>query len=232
MVSCFTEHTGFVAGFSPLSRIPRPGFFYSLIFLDGLALAGIAASTFFFGHPLTCNGRNLGYRRKTFDDAGGFEAIGAFVSGDDDLLMHQVRRRTTWKMVYSLDPSTFVPSIPAKTLKAFIAQRTRHASKGRFYPVSLKAVLAAFYLFNLLLLTAPLLPGPPAAFLGVLLIKMAAEWLFLSRTAAVFQQKAALKVFPLAALLHIPYVVILGLWGQFGRFKWKDAYFRTKEKAV
>jgi cellulose synthase/poly-beta-1,6-N-acetylglucosamine synthase-like glycosyltransferase len=230
MSACFTDRVGFVAGFSPLSLTPRKTLFSRLVLLDGLALAGVACAGFNKQVPLTCTARNLGYRRHAFEESGGFESIGAFISGDDDLLMHQIHSRTGWKMVYATEALTHVPSTPVRTLRKFIAQRTRHASKGRLYSLPLIGALAGFYLMNLMLFTAPLLPGPHAGYLALLALKMCGEWFFVRKAAGLLHQRQALAVFPLAALLHIPYVVLLGLWGQIGRFTWKGERYSHKRK--
>ncbi len=217
----FGEGIGLVAGFSPLTRYPSPSFWHRLVALDSLALAGVAASSFRLGYPLTCSGRNLAYRKKVFEDAGGFDSISGFVSGDDDLFMQQVRDRTKWRLSYATEEASFVPSIPPRSLKDLINQRTRHASKGLHYPAGMVAGLIGVYFLNLLLLLSPVLPGPFTAYALLFLTKAAGEWIFIARAASLFKQKPLLAYFPLAAVLHIPYVAILGLWGQIGRFSWK-----------
>jgi hypothetical protein len=108
-------------------------------------------------------------------------------------------------------------------------QRVRHASKGRHYPAWFTIVLAAVYLLNLNLLI--LIPvsffNSYACFtlLVCLLIKSLGEFILINRIANLFGYKKILAVFPLAAILHPFYVVIFGLWGQFGKFHWKDETF-------
>ena len=61
--------------------------------LEELEFTGIqtmAAGLMNAGFPVTCNGGNLAYRRRAFDEAGGFSGIGDLVSGDDDLLMQKI----------------------------------------------------------------------------------------------------------------------------------------------
>ena len=95
----------------------------------------------------------------------------------------------------------------------------------------MKGILAALYLMNLMLFLSPVLPGPFAAYLMLLLLKISAEWFFVRKAAVLLDYKRALAIFPLAALLHIPYVVLLGLWGQIGKFTWKgDRYSRKQSE--
>jgi len=40
-----------------------------------------------------CNGANLAYSKKAFEEAGGFTGIDNIASGDDMLLMHKIYKR-------------------------------------------------------------------------------------------------------------------------------------------
>lgn len=228
MVRYFENDVGIVAGFSPLDRFLSSSFLQRLIALDALALAGIAAGSFGVGYPLTCTGRNLAYRKSVFRQVGGFEAIGHFTSGDDDLLLHRIRRKTDWKCRYAVDPDSVVSSKPPTTMKAFFSQRTRHASKGRHYDAVLKIGLIAVYLMNALLLISAVLVRLWPLFIGVFLAKSLFEFVSIRKTALLFGQQKALMVFPIAALIHPLYILVFGLWGQFGNFKWKEDAYKAR----
>jgi len=202
-----------------------------LLTLDSLSLAAVAAGSFAIGKPLTCNGRNLAYRKETFQAVNGFKQIQHLISGDDDLFLHLVRQQTDWKFRYAIDPETVVRSKAPGDFNQLANQRTRHASKGRHYQRWLQLSLVAVYLFNLLLLVLLLLSllgfGLFRLWLASWLMKSFAEFMLLYRFADIFHNKKALSVFPVAMLVHVPYVVIFGLRGQVGKFQWKDATFKT-----
>jgi biofilm PGA synthesis N-glycosyltransferase PgaC len=228
IVRCFSPDVGLVAGYSPFTAATPRSLLDRLTVLDALALAAVAAGTFGLDMPLTCSGRNLAYRKTVWDEISGFSGTGRFVSGDDDLLLHRIRRLTRWKMRYSLEPGSHVPTYPPRSVREFIAQRTRHASKGFHYPAGLVTGLIGLYLFNAALLASACLPSRSAALAGVFLIKAGFEWLLVEKMAAVTGQRRLLAIFPLAMFLHIPYVVIFGLWGQIGRFNWKGSAYSKK----
>lgn len=231
IVSYFEPDVGLVAGFSPLESLSQKNVIHRLFTLDSLTLAAVAAGSFGLGKPLTCNGRNLAYRRETFDAVGGFQQIYKFISGDDDLFLHLVRQQTSWKFRYAIDRDSLVQSRAPETFKNFMNQRMRHASKGRYYPAWFTMVLAGVYLLNLNLLI--LIPGSfnnqyaLVALLGCLFTKSLGEFILLYRMADLFGYKKKLTVFPLAVLLHPFYVVIFGMLGQFGKFHWKDEAYST-----
>lgn len=225
VVAFFEPKVGLVAGFSPLELPDTRSLAHRLIALDALALACVAAGSAGWGRLATCSGRNLAYRKVVFDQVGGFSGIGHFVSGDDDLLLHLVQQQTRWHIRYALDQRALVPSFLPASLRAFYHQRIRHASKGRHYGWKMTTILTVIYLFNLLIfiLIPALLMGewnPIPAF--ILLIKSALELVVLASGAQKFAKIHLLKTFLLAELLHIPYVVIFGALGQFGKFSWKQ----------
>jgi len=231
MVGYFEPAVGLVAGFSPLEKNGKDTIFLRLLKLDSLSLAAVAAGSFGLEKPLTCNGRNLAYRKETFNAVNGFTEIQNLISGDDDLFLHLVTRRTDWKARYAIDQQTIVPTRPPASFQQLANQRIRHASKGRYYSSGLKLCLVLVYLFNLILLG--LLPGSllvSRLFLPGLicwLAKSLSEFVLVKRFANIFNYHKALRVFPIAMLWHVPYVVIFGLWGQVGTFQWKQDTFKS-----
>jgi len=231
MISYFEPTVGLVAGFSPLDRAEKPSLFTKLVCLDSLALAAVAAGSFGAGFPLTCNARNIAYRKKVYTDVGGFQKINHLVSGDDDLFLHQVRQHGEWEMRYAIDEESRVSALAPANFQEFKNQRIRHASKGRHYSLALKSGLSAVYLLNLMLFVLPVLslwqPGLFRNFLIFFFLKAASEFSFIRKAAIIFKYAGYLTYFPLAAVLHLPYVTIFGLWGQLGKFKWKDDIFNA-----
>jgi len=234
MIRYFENDVGLVAGFSPLDRFYRSSVLGKLITLDSLSLAALAAGSFGAGFPLTCNARNLAFRKSAYLQIGGYEEIGQLVSGDDDLFLHLLRQKTDWRMRYAIETEAVVPSNPPTNFKTFINQRIRHASKGRYYSLGMKLGLAAVYLFNVALFISFLLSFWNTYYLLLFaisfLLKSFTEFLLIQKMAAIIFYKKYLKYFPLAALLHIPYIVIFGLWGQLGKFSWKGELFHPELK--
>ncbi|MDZ7357373.1 MAG: glycosyltransferase [candidate division KSB1 bacterium] len=231
MVRYFEPEVGLVAGFSPIEPRDRNTLFSQLLKLDSLSLAAVAAGSFGLNKPLTCNGRNLGYRKETFNSVAGFKQIQHLVSGDDDLFLHLVTRQTNWSVRYSIDRTTTVITRPPQGWRQFANQRIRHASKGRHYSLQLKALLISIYLLNLCLLAWLPVSCFYSNFLWLpfvcWLAKSLAEFQLIYRFAAILDDRRALTIFPLAMILHIPYVVIFGLWGQLGKFSWKEERFKA-----
>ena len=113
MVSSFTENVGMVIGYSEAS--PVRTITQKLEALDFLMLLSAARGSAALGDPYACTGQNLAYRRQAFDAVEGFSAFASQVGGDDTLLMQQIKRQTSWEIVFSPDPDSFVKSTPQET---------------------------------------------------------------------------------------------------------------------
>ncbi len=221
MARFFTPETGMVIGFSPCELPRLSGFTDRLLALDSLALAAVAAGTCGWNAAATCNGRNLAYRKRTFEEVGGFAKINRHLSGDDDLLLGLVQK-TAWKIRYADDPSLIVPTRRVESLGRFIRQRLRHASKGFSYGPVKTGALMVVYLYHLLLLASPFTTAPLTA-ASALIIKIGADFLLLHRFAARMRRTAFLSVLLPAELLYVPYVVIFGALGPFIHTSWKGS---------
>ncbi|MEE4310646.1 MAG: glycosyltransferase [candidate division KSB1 bacterium] len=231
MVRHFHPDVGLVAGFAPLENTDNPTLFTRLIGLDSLALASVAAGSFGLKFPVTCTGRNLAYRKSLYDEIGGFGEIGHMISGDDDLFLHLARRKTGYAMRYAIEAESLVPSGTVKNANAFVNQRVRHASKGTTYRPGMVIGLSAVYVLNLSILILGIISVFHSKFFPMfavpLLLKSIFEFTLLLKASLIFSKLRWLRYFPIAEILHIPYVVIFALLGQVGKFSWKDDSYKT-----
>ena len=60
--------------------------------LDFITLQGITGASVYKKFHNMCNGANLAYEKKVFNEVGGFEGIDQIASGDDMLLMHKIQK--------------------------------------------------------------------------------------------------------------------------------------------
>ncbi len=95
--------------------------------LSMLSGAGINA-----GIPLLCNGANLAYTHHIFDDVEGFKGIDNNPSGDDILLMFKIHHQYPGKIRYVKSREAIVSTGAQDSLKSFLLQRIRWASKGLY----------------------------------------------------------------------------------------------------
>ena len=204
--------------------------------LDFMTLQGITGASVYKNIHSMCNGANLAYTKKAFEEVGGFTGIDNIASGDDMLLMHKIYKQWPGKVMYLKSKEVIVHTAPVHSVKAFFNQRIRWASKADKYDDKrIFIVLLIVYLVNALLLFLPIMAlvvhvqysifnirySIIEVWITLLLLKTFAELVFLYPVARFFNKRSLLWLFPLMQPFHILYTVIAGWLGKFGTYKWK-----------
>jgi biofilm PGA synthesis N-glycosyltransferase PgaC len=194
--------------------------------MDFMVLQGITGAGVYKKKLSMCNGANLAYERKAFYEVDGFAGADHIASGDDMLLMHKIWKKYPDKVHYLRSKEVIVSTQPVKTWKDFFTQRIRWASKARLYDDKrILSVLILVYLLNLSFI-ALLIGGfwNHSYWLAAVLLwflKTLIEMSFFRSLAIFFNKQWAVKWFFFFQPLHIVYIVISGLFGQFGKYEWK-----------
>ena len=194
--------------------------------LDFLVLQGITGASVYKNAHSMCNGANLAYEKKVFEEVNGFQGIDNIASGDDMLLMHKIWKQYPDKVHYLKSKEAIVSTQPMKTWKAFFNQRIRWASKAKSYgDKRIIVVLLLVYLLNLSFLVLSVVGFFCSMYwiflLGLWLAKTMVEFPFVYSVASFFNKKSLLKYFLFFQPLHIIYTILSGLFGQFGKYEWK-----------
>jgi hypothetical protein len=119
--------------------------------------------------------------------------------------------------VHAFDPATFVVTDAPPTWRAWLHQKRRHVSAGRFYDQAPQVHLSVFHGTGLAVWLAPLvlaLVGQAGLGLGLLSAKRLVEGTVLGRAARTLGEDDLMGAFPLWSLLYAAYhalVVPLGL---------------------
>lgn len=234
LVSQFDKNVGLVAGYSPydptlLPQSEKIGYFrsifYSFIHYEEIRGAVWSAAAIGLGIAWLCTGRNLAYRRELWLQVSGFSTIMQAISGDDDLFVQLVRKKTNWKIRYVVDPLSFVPTIPPSSFLDFIQQRKRHFSAGKYFTLSMKIFFFIFHLSNLILFA-----GLAAAILMIDRFQIGL-WLFLLKilvdlvgmirgTLLLCERQVRLQIIPME-ILYLLYNTFIGPLGFLSSFSWK-----------
>ena len=230
LISCFDQDTAFVSG--PVEFAEAPGIFSKIQNTEfgGLVLAG--AGLIGSGRPLICNGANIAYRKKVFNEVGGLEDNLHLASGDDEFLMQKIARETKYKIRFCPEREAVVLTEPSNTLKSFYNQRKRWASKSLYYnDAGLKVRLILIFLFyaGLIIQTVMLLSGffyIAFTLFASLLIKVITEFLIIKRGTGYFLSEKKTAVFLMTELFQVPYILISAVGGLIGGFAWKERNLR------
>jgi cellulose synthase/poly-beta-1,6-N-acetylglucosamine synthase-like glycosyltransferase len=201
--------------------------------LDFITLQGITGASVHKKFHSMCNGANLAYERKAFDEVNGFKGIDSIASGDDMLLMHKIYQRYPERVLFLKSTQAIVETQAMETLADFFNQRIRWASKSdKFEDKRIFWVLVLVYFFNvwLFLLTilglVALIGYHNSSVMWILLyvfvIKVFIELLFIYPVATFFSKQKIISWFTFSQPFHILYTIIAGWLGKFGSYKWKE----------
>ncbi len=152
-VRCFSPKTAVVAGYSPLQTPASSRLWQAFIRVDTLASALVAAGSIGHGHGVTATGRNLACKRQMLLDQDGYAHFPDSVSGDDDFLLQRTRaRHAPGTVKYAWHPGSMVPARGPADWRAFMRQKTRHLSAGRYYPHAAQLLYSVAHLAHVSLL--------------------------------------------------------------------------------
>ncbi len=191
------------------------------------SLIGSGAAAIAAGSPSLCNGANLAYEKKTFEEVGGFMGNEHIASGDDEFLMHKIAALYPGSVQFLKDPRAIVRTVPHSSWEDFYRQRKRWASKWKHYnnPVSIALALYVFTCNAVLLVTLVLgwlgILSWPQVFV-ILLTKWVPEWFFTGGVLSFLQKTKSLLYIPLVQLIYPFYVTFFGLVVQKPTYIWKD----------
>ncbi|MES3019744.1 MAG: glycosyltransferase [Bacteroidota bacterium] len=216
---------------SPVTYFEERNAFEDMQTLEFLFLIGLGAAGIGNKMPATCNGANLAYRKDIFIKLDGFKGIDQLASGDDELFLHKVASAYPGTIGFCKSHEAIVYTHAKETLRDFIQQRKRWASKStRYKNKSIIFLGLAVWLFNLSFIINFIAGFIDPAFwtLGLitLLIKMFIEILFLFPLCSFAQRKTLLLYQPISSVVHIIYLVFIGIAGNSGKYKWKDRMVR------
>ncbi|HPC43503.1 MAG TPA: glycosyltransferase [Candidatus Latescibacteria bacterium] len=139
MVAAFSSpRVGMVAGWT---TIPTTRSISSLLEKCELAyLLSVAFGMIALGRPVSAIGNNLGIRRKTYEDVGGYRNLGYTIT--EDCALVQRVAATSWSITTARDAAA-VLTRPCSSIRDFVRQRIRWAAGVRHLQVG-QMLLPAF----------------------------------------------------------------------------------------
>jgi len=195
--------------------------------LEFLYLIGLGAASIGNDKASTCNGANLAYRRDVFFELNGFKGIDDLASGDDELFLHKVAEKFPSRIGFCKDQEAIVYTNAKGSIQSFISQRKRWASKStRYKNKSIVILGVCIWLFNLLLVGSVISSLFNSDFWPVVYyclgFKILIELIFLFPICRFAKRTPYLIYLPFLSILHIFYLIFIGIAGNSGRYQWKD----------
>jgi 1,2-diacylglycerol 3-beta-glucosyltransferase len=223
-VQYFANDTGIIAGFTLLKV---RGWFSGMQSLDLAYILGIGAAAIGLRMPMSVIGNNFSFRRKAYDEVGGYRGI-PFSVTEDFALFKAIINTGRWNYRFPVEPATLITSDPCTRWIDLYRQKRRWAVGGKeiqYQGIVLLIIGLAVHCGIIAELIVPSLLGAPAFIAGIVL-KLAADYLFLSTVLGRTEHRSQLRhfllfeVYFLAYVVLLPFVVFLG-----GKVIWKERKF-------
>lgn len=211
---------------SPVAYFEEHSFFEKLQSLEFMCLISLGAASIANKMAGSCNGANLAYEKKAFFEVGGFSGIDHIASGDDELLLHKMLSAFHGKVSFLKSRDAIVFTHAKPTLKEFISQRRRWASKSTKYKNKWMVGIgvSVFFFYVVLLLTGLsglFWPAVGCTFLAAFALKCIIDLIWVLPVAIFLRKFNLLVYYPVLEVLHLFYIVYIGLAGQAKQYEWK-----------
>ena len=201
--------------------------------LEFLTLIGSGAGAIGKGKTIMCNGANLCYTRKVYDEVNGFENINGIASGDDVLLMYKIKERYKEGIYFLKNTDAIVSTVAQPNLISFLNQRKRWASKPMDV-LNSETIFTAWivYLVNFFMIATSILflvdfeLEQDIKFFFICIfaffIKLVVDLIFTRSVTLFFNKKYLLRYYPLFVLFYPIYIVLVPLLFLATGYVWKD----------
>lgn len=222
MQSAYRKSIKVVIGYSPYAR--TRGLLNRLIRFDTAHIATQYLSYALAGLPYMGVGRNLSYLKSMFYDNKGFIPHYRIRSGDDDLFINRVAKKSNTAIVVKAEGFTF--SEPKKTFSNWITQKRRHLTTSSHYRFKFKFLLGlyslslfSFYFFFVLMLSLNFSLFPV---LGLFLLRIVVQYLVLAGCFGKLGEKDLILFIPLLEVVLLLLNIGIGITNFFRKpNKWK-----------
>jgi glycosyltransferase involved in cell wall biosynthesis len=201
MQSAFRTKTEVVLGYGPYYR--EPGLLNKMIRFDTAHIGIQYLSYALAGIPYMGVGRNLAYLKQVFYKNQGFISHYRIRSGDDDLFINRVAKRSNTAVM--VHPDSFTFSDPKQTFGQWITQKKRHLSTSHLYKFKHKLLLGlyAFSMVTFYALFIILIAFNWSVFpvLGIFLLRLLSQYVVLSGCMRQLNEKDLIPFLPVYEIL-------------------------------
>jgi len=216
---------------SPVTYFEEKSVFERMQTLEFYSLIGTGAAFIGNRRASTCNGANLAYRKDAFYEVGGFTGIDDLASGDDELLLQKMAARYPGKIGFLKMYDAIVFTHAKHTLKEFLQQRRRWASKSvKYKDKSVVLLVVGLWLFNISVLINFCLGFFDISFLKLFIAQFTLifflELGFLLPVSSFFKRKKLISLLIVSIPFYIVYLIYIGLTGNNSSYTWKGRVVR------
>ncbi len=192
---------------------------------DILVTAGVTAAGINSGLHYMANGANMSFRKKVYLE---HNTDNPFASGDDMFLVQNIANKNKKSVSFIKEKEAVVYTYPETTLKSFVAQRLRWATKTSSYKdPGLKATVLLVFFTNVFILVSPFLylffAKLRLLIALMVLLKFIIDVIFTKSIAGFFSTETKLKFLVLTFVSYPLYIIFIGIKSLFFKqYQWKD----------
>jgi cellulose synthase/poly-beta-1,6-N-acetylglucosamine synthase-like glycosyltransferase len=220
IASFYLEDVGVVNGFTS-QKVESA--FSGMQAIDFIYLLFIASGTINLGRPVSCIGNNMSFRKKAYEETGGFENL-PFSVTEDFLLLNSIQKLKKYKAIYPLDKNSLVITKPASSFRELFNQKKRWAVGGIDTPPIGTGLMLLSFLTNLIVLLTIFFFSSTALYLVI--FKIAIDLFVLLPIHQKLGLQKNLKYFLVFEIYYVLYVLILPVTILFNKkVKWKDRVY-------
>jgi len=125
----------------PIDYIDSSNLLTQFQIIENVALTAINIGYTSINQAFMCNGANLAFTKKIYESVNGYHSHLTISSGEDVLLLEDIKKREANKIIYGYHSELIVKINPLTNIKDFISQRVRWAYKAKFNPNKLNLAL-------------------------------------------------------------------------------------------
>lgn len=151
IASYYEDDVGVVNGYTTQTAKSN---FQGMQAIDFIYLLLVAAGTINLGKPISCIGNNMSYRKKAYEEAGGYENL-PFSVTEDFILLMGIAKLKKYKIIYPLEKDALVTSLPCNSIKKLVRQKKRWAVGGLGVPFTGFLIMFWGFFTNLCILLTP-----------------------------------------------------------------------------
>ncbi len=126
MVRYYDDKTGVVNSYT---IVDPKNLYHGFQSYDWLYLLTIASGADGINNQLSCVGNNMSYRRKAYEEVGGYEKV-KFSVTEDFMLLKTIRDNTKWKVKFPVDEKILNITLPCGDFKELYRQKKRWGKGG------------------------------------------------------------------------------------------------------
>ncbi len=182
--------------------------------LDWALILGVAAATAAWGNLLGSIGNNLSFRRRAYEEVGGYRNI-PFSITEDYALVQAIATTKRWKYLYPIDEKLLVVSKPCPDLASLVRQKHRWGKGGLDMKLSGFVLLIVTGLMHL----SPFIIlywGKFVLASACVMVKFTADYLFLHALLRRLRRTEELQHFFWFELYYSLYVFVMPVLARFG----------------